>query len=657
MFFKKFAFLFLVSTFYLSHSQSERIDQFGEPTIKEFELQIYDEEPDAPGIILYESGNYYAIPLKRTTSAKLVKEVHRKFKVFDAKKFNSGTVEIPYYDGEGYYAEEIKDYKAVTHNGPVQNFVPDGSFYKTHKSGVGNVLKFTFPNVQNGSILEYSYTIVTPYFYELNGWEFQHALPTLYSKFKTELPFHYRYNRALYGEKKLHIEKAKVNKDGFRLPSDSGFTPTEVALYAMTDIPSFQEEDYMLSRKNYISRIVYEPLTFISFFGGGHAFTRDWKDVDKRFEYDDDFGEQLTKKSYFKRQMSNDILKIEDDLERAQAVYKFIQNRYTWNGRYFNHEIKVKNSYEDKLGSVSAINLSLANALKAAKLDVEPVLISTRENGLPTELYPVLSNFNYVLTLLTLKNKKILLNATNKQAPFGIIPFQTLNVQGRVMDFKKGSYWMPIEPFKQNVLYANGQITANADGGFTGKVNQTSSGYIALGKRNSIEEETLQQYKKTQEKSKEGIEIKDYQLEDLKIIEKPLKENYIITINPELVGDKVILYPFFNKTYISVNPFKMKERSYPMDFGYPFTNTYLISIDLADIYESEQLPKSRTIKLPGDDGECSVTYINEGNKINIRFSMKLNTYRFPSDAYQSLKEYFGTMITMLKDEPIILKKI
>ena len=141
------------------------------------------------------------------------------------------------------------------------------------------------------------------------------------------------------------------------------------------------------------------------------------------------------------------------------------------------------------------------------------------------------------------------------------------------------------------------------------------------------------------------------------MIDKPLKENYNISIKPEIVGDKVVLNPFFHRTYISKNPFRMKERSYPMDFGFPFTNTYIISIDLGDIYNIEQLPKSRSIKLQNNDGECSVTYVAEDNKINIRFNMKLNSYTYPSDAYESLKEFFGTMITMLKEESIILKRL
>ncbi|HLV93495.1 MAG TPA: hypothetical protein VKX34_10260 [Aequorivita sp.] len=650
-------FVFVLLTAFSSHSQSERSDVFGEPTANEFSLKFYEDEPNAPGVILYESGNYYAIPIIKRTSVRLVKEVHRKVKVFDAKKFNYATVEIPYYKGNKYYGEEIKDFKAVTHNDTIQNFVPYNSFYDTQKQGVGNVLTFTFPNVQDGSILEYSYTIVSPYFFDLDGWEFQHSLPTIYSKFKTDLPAHFRYNRILYGDKKLAVERASVRKNGFLLPSNSEHVDTELALYVMENIPSFTEESYMLSRKNYISRIVYEPLAFKAFYGYDQVYTRSWEDVDYRFKIRSDFGEQLTKKRYFRRRLPKDILDVKDDLERAKAVYSFIQENYTWNKRYFNFGIKVKDAFEEKLGSVSAINLSLVNALDAAKLDAKAVILSTRNNGLPTELYPVLSNFNYVVAVLMIDDKKILLDATDKQAPFGIIPFRALNVQGRVLDFKKGGYWMPIEPHEKNIGFINSQIAAQLDGSFKGKVNQTSYGYIALGKRNTIDANTLENYKRNQEKSTAGIEITNHEVDDILLIENPLKESYNVLLEPEKTAEKIIIYPFFHKTYISENPFKMQERSYPMDFGYPFTNTYLISIDLRDVYKIEQLPESRAIKLPNDDGECSVTYAVDQNKINIRFNFKLNKYTYPSDAYESLKTFFATMVTMLKEEPIILEKI
>ncbi|WP_169313457.1 DUF3857 domain-containing protein [Aequorivita sublithincola] len=638
------------------NAQKPRFERFGKPTQEEFALKKYEPEPDSPGIILYESGNYYVKSVG--LGIYLVKEIYRKIKVFDAKKFDYSTVEISYYEGNSWSKEEILEYEAITHNGTEQSVVSESGFFKTQETGSIKTLKFTFPNVQDGSILEYKYTILSPFFYYLNGWEFQHELPTIYSLFQTILPVNLKYNRILYGDQELAIKNLSLKEKGCLLP-DKSKVDSEVHLYAMENIPSFTEENYMLAKKNYVSKLVYEPLSFRSFQidWREQVFTRNWKDVDKRFENDDDFGEQLNQNNYFRRKIPNDILKIENDLDRAKAVYKFIQEEYTWNKRFFNYEIKVKDAFKDKLGSVAAINLSLVNALEAARLNAMPVLLSIRNNGLPTELYPVLSNFNYVLAVLMINDEKILLDGTDKQAPFGLIPFRALNVQGRVMDFSKGSYWMPIEPFKQNIDYVNSQITAQTDGNFTGKVNQAGYGYIALKKRNTIDEESLQEYIKTQQKDKAGIEIEDYQVEGLYVIENPLKENYTISIEPETVGDKVILYPFFNKTYISENPFKMKERSYPMDFGFPFSNTYLISIDLGEVYEVEQLPKSRSIKLPNDDGECSVTYVAEGSKINIRFNMKLNAFRFPNDAYASLKEFFGTIVTTLKNEPITLKKI
>src|SRR5690554_7365927 len=120
-------------------------------------------------------------------------------------------------------------------------------------------------------------------------------------------------------------------------------------------------------------------------------------------------------------------------------------------------------------------------------------------------------------------DKKILLDATDKQAPFGIIPFRALNVQGRVLDFKKGGYWMPIEPHEKNIGFINSQIAAQLDGSFKGKVNQTSYGYIALGKRNTIDANTLENYKRNQEKSTAGIEITNHEVDDILLIENPLR--------------------------------------------------------------------------------------------------------------------------------------
>ena len=637
-------------------SQERQTSEFGKPTEDDFALQIYEKDSTAAAVVLFERGYYHFETVGNYI--KLVKNVYRKVKVFDSKRFDGNVVDIPLYFSDES-RETIGGYKGVTHNNQEKSYIDKDAVFLTSVPEVGPVFRMIFPNIKDGSIIEYNYKIESPFLFNLYGWEFQGNIPKIYSEFIFKIPLAFQFNQVLYGNLPLYLNISEMIKDCVQTSSHALIIGCPITLYAMTDVPAFNGEDYMLSSKNYISRVEFEPkeLKTPSGWRNSKKFSNKWKDVDRLYKKEDNIGKQLNNSRYFKKRLSDSILSITNKLEKAKAIYKFIQNHYTWNGKYYSSETQVKDAFDSKIGSVPEINLSLINALDAADLDVKLMLLSTRQNGLPTELYPVMTKFNYTIAMLTIEGETYLLDATNKQAPFGIIPFQALNVQGRVMDFKKGSYWMPIEPFKQNIDYINSQIKVDENGNFIGKVSQSNSGYIALGKRNTIAEKTLQEFEKSETNIKAGFDIENYQVENISENEQLLIANYDIAIAPEIVGDKTILPPFFTNTYISENPFKMKERSYPMDFGFPFTNTYLVSIDLGEEYEIEHLPSSKTIKLQNDDGECSVIYMGQGNKINVRFTLKLNAYRFPPDTYPSLKDFFANVVTILKEEQIILKKI
>lgn len=648
-------FLFLITFGYSisSFSQDRQTAEFGKPTESDFALQVYEKDSTAAAVVLYEQGYYYFETVGNYI--KLIKKVYRKIKVFDADQFGGSNIDVPLMVSDGA-SERVTRYNALTHNGSIKTFVSRDAVFVTSGPKIGKVFRMVFPNVKNGSIIEYTYRLESPFYFNFKGWEFQGYLPKIYSEFLSKIAGNYRYKRLMYGDHPLDFKSSKIERNCFRPAAHYRAGDCVVSVYTMVDIPAFQKEDYMLAPSNYISRIDFEPLEFVSHYGSTIKFSRDWRDVEKNFKKGDFIGRQLNKNNYFRRRLPDSILLKTNELDKAKAIYSCIQNHYTWDGTYYSSETKVKDAFDSKKGSVPEINLSLINALNAADLDAKLMLLSTRDNGLPTELYPVMTKFNYTVAVLKIDNKTYLLDATNKQAPFGIIPFKALNVQGRVMDFKKGSYWMPIEPYEQNIHYVNSQLTADESGNFIGSVSQANYGYLALAKRNTIEEEKIDNYIKNAQNDKAGIEISDYKVEDINLLEKPLKESYSVVLEPETVGDKVILTPFFHNTYLTENPFKMKERSYPMDFGFPFTNTYLVSIDLGKEYEIDHLPTNRSIKLPRNDGECSVTYITEGNKINIRFNLKLSAYRFQPTAYGSLKEFFGEMITILKDESIVLKR-
>ena len=118
-----------------------------------------------------------------------------------------------------------------------------------------------------------------------------------------------------------------------------------------------------------------------------------------------------------------------------------------------------------------------------------------------------------------------------------------------------------------------------------------------------------------------------------------------------------MLNSYFFDTYFSENPFQYETRNYPIDFGFPITTTYVVNIDLANLYTVAQLPENKMVKLPEDAGDCKVVYASENGKIMVRFTMNLNAYRFQAEGYPMLKSFFETVIKFQNQEPILLEEI
>src|SRR5690554_570434 len=644
------AFIFL---FQNMNAQETYVHTFGEPLQEEYALNKYTPDLEASGVVLYERGNYTIDAVG--DYIRIIKHVHVKMKVFNAKDFKHATIKIPYYLGDKLQ-ENVTNIKAITHNGKTKEFVSQNAVFDAEESQYWSQKKFAFPNVRDGSILEYSYQIESPYFAMFGGWEFMNPLPTIYSELHTEIPGNFNYNRTLYGDRELDVNKAEIKKDcfhlrGFKVPGDC-----ESATYVMKNVPAFSEEKYMLAPSNYMPALKFELVEIIDLDESWNTFAKTWKDVDRRFKNDKDLGRQLKYSEFFKGKLPQDILSISDDIERATAVYHFIQKNMNWNKkiRIFS-DIRVKEAFEEGVGNSSEINLALINSLEAAGLDAKIMMIATRDEALPSKQYPILTDFNYAIAFLQINNQKFILDATDKYTPFGVLPMRDLNVEGRVLDFKKGSYWEPIAPIAKNLHYVNMQLTADNQGIFKGKINEVSTGYISVGKRKKNNDYSKEENTKRKQQKNEGLNISDLTIENAKDLELPYKESYNISLHEQVVADQLFVYPFLMQTYFTENPFLKESRKYPIDFGFPVINNYLISIDVKDQYEILSAPENKLMRLPNNDGELSVVYDVSGTKINIRLSLKLNNHSFPTGAYQSLREFFTELIKIQSEEPITLK--
>jgi hypothetical protein len=70
-------------------------------------------------------------------------------------------------------------------------------------------------------------------------------------------------------------------------------------------------------------------------------------------------------------------------------------------------------------GNVAEINLLLTAMLRYAGLEAYPVILSTTEHGYALEMFPMIRNFNYVITQLKLPGKNMYLDASYPTMAFG----------------------------------------------------------------------------------------------------------------------------------------------------------------------------------------------------------------------------------------------
>ncbi|NOR28416.1 MAG: DUF3857 domain-containing protein [Lutibacter sp.] len=648
----------ILITFLLSintNSQEQINYTFGEPTIDELNLKTYKLDSTANAVILYESGTtefkykYKKVIISTT--------YYKKVKFFNKEGFDQATFEINLYNDDTS-KDNIINIKGITHNNSSKTNLSKTQIFEKKITKNLRTVSFAMPNLKEGSIIEVEYTVETPRLeYNLKSWKFQSTIPTIYSQYKAYIPLNFVYNRMLNGFQKLSVNTTTIEKICLVVPGYSNPASCEVVTYAMENIPAFVEEEYMTDKDNFISMVEFQLSKLKRFDGFVRNYTTTWKDVDHRFKKDKDIGKQLKKMAFFENKLPSQLKLLNSDLEKAKLIYSFIQNHYTWNERngMFNY-VDIRKAYKNKIGDVREINISLINALKAAGLNAELMLISTRDNGTPTKVYPIISEFNYVIAKVNIGATSYLLDATSKLTPFGILPFKCLNSYGRVMDFENESYWFNIVPIKNSKTQFYASLKLNKNGIINGKLRKVSLGYNALLRREEIVGKSKEDIANEFESSFNNLEVIDYTIENKTDIYKPVIETFEVEIEDINNFDKLYLSPFFT-TQHKENPFKQENRLYPVNFGFPFKNAINFSLELPENYKIETYPESKAFVLIQNGGTFNIiTKNHENSRFTLNSTVEINKPIYSNLEYHSLKNLFKHIIKSQKTPIAIQKK-
>ena len=647
---KKIFLLLLLSSSILV-AQKSKSSKMEQTNLEEIKMTIYDKDSTATAVVLYEHANRY--PDKENDEIPRTDYYYR-IKILNKASFDLADISINLYK-----EQKIKDIRAVTYNinenGTVSTtYLSDKNIFTTKERDTWTVKTFTLPNIKEGSVIEYKYSILSPYL-SINDWYFQSDIPKIKSEFDASILGNYNYNIRIIGYLPLDKNEPSIDKRCV-IVDGVGEGACAVYSYGMNDIPAFKEEDHMLSRKNYISRISFDLNSTTTYRGIVTDLTTTWKKADKTLK-DRFFNNQTSKKSFFKKNIPENILSTENTLDRANKVFNFIKNHYTWNSNYWtNEDVKVKKAFNEKTGDVGEINISLYNSLKAANIDANLVVLSTRANGIPTKLYPIIYDYNYVIVQTVIDNKTYYLDATDKFHPFGQVPVRTLNGEARVINFKEKSLWVKLKPKYRSSTNISAKLSLDEEATFTGNLIIRRGGYYASAQRKKISLLSEDNYLEDFEDENENIEVDDYNVENIDDLKKTINENFTIRLNmDESLGNKIRINPFlFDR--IKQNPFKLKERSYPVDFAYSRISNYFLSLEIPENYSIVKLPEDKAISLPNNGGNFILKTKKKGNNINIITRLKIAKEHYSVKEYYALKEFYKQIIISESGYIILEKK-
>jgi hypothetical protein len=649
-----------------SKDNSIRTFKYGKVDVTEFDTKVKGVDSAADAIKLFDVGKgTFEIS---ATSHQFVYNFtrHVRFKVVNKNAQDLANFEVILYNSAvGSGKEDMTSLRGATYNlvnGKVEVSKMTGDAKFTSRLDKNHVeKKFTLPNVKEGSIIEYSYTTVSDFFFALDDWYFQGRYPAKYSAFTITIPEYYMYKPFINGYLEIQQTRAEIISQMYAL-SAAEQTAVQVTKtsYYVEDIPAIKDESFITTIDDYVAKISFEMMA-TKFPGSGYKdYSSTWPKLMFELMNEDQFGRFINRANYEKGFVSGIVKEEKDSVAKMNLIFNYIKKAVKWDGRHtiYTSENSQKAVMEKKTGNSADINLCLLGMLKMAGLICSPVLLSTRENGFHPG-YPMLSKFNNVVIEVQAGGKQYLLDATDEDNLEGLLSYQDLSHQGlRVHVSEKTAEWISLENPNLSSTSIGYNLVLGTDNKFTGNMYFSTDYYEGLRRRKkykgtATEAEFLKNYKA----SKPGLEIVSYKIENLNQPEQALAETMNVTIedNVEDAGNLIYFTPMlYERT--KDNPFNLEDRKFPVDFAYPFQELFKSVIEFPEKYVLDKLPKSEAFALPNNDGAFSIYYIVEGNKIAIRSKISINKPVFSAEEYYTLKEFYKNIVRK-QAEQIVFKKI
>ncbi len=632
--------------------------EFGKIPMEDLQMTVYPKDSSAEAVVLCDYGQYsYSFPNNSPTT--IYYRRHTRIKILKKTGFGRASIKIAILMGELNRSERIRNLKAVTYNledGLIKSYpLEETSIFNEKSSKNLYYQTFTLPQVREGSVIEYSYDIDSEVWYNLRTWDFQKNIPVVWSELRVEIPAYYIFSLTYQSALSLNVNENEQGEDNFL----RGSIRDKYIKYrfGLKDIPALRTEPFVTTIENFRSKLDFELAA--TYFPNDikRDYSQTWEALNETLVTSENFGKQLKKFDAAETIAASLKIQHKDTLALATAAYKHIQTTMQWNEeeRAFTSDVNLNKIYEKRIGNSAEINMMLVRLLRECGIEANPMILSTRSNGKASDLV-LLDRFNYTIAHIVLKGKDVLLDATNGLLTFGMLPVHCLNERGRLIS-KKNSRWIVIkpEPIRRKIII--NEMTIGTDQTIKGTSRISYTGHNGVDFRTAVLKKGKEDFISEYKKNRPNQIIESMQIVNLDSLEESAELNVKTTYSEAytIAGDRLYFSPMLGNGESS-NPFKVKERKYPVDFGVPEEETYIASFSIPDTYIIEELPKQENVMLPNNGGRFLYSCLLDGNTLKITSRVNLKKAIYSEEEYAFLREFYDRIVSKHAEHVIFKKK-
>jgi hypothetical protein len=601
--------------------------------------------PDAAAVYLYRE--------EKTDDQHGFHTLYERVKVFTEKGKSLATVKIPYEKGM-LKITNIQG-RTIHSDGAVIPLTakPDDLVTEKGKGFEEDMVVFTLPSVEVGSILEYRLEIR----YD-DKWLIPPAWEMQQSYFVHKAHYEFDPGRApAYGPNRLmwaitpRDAKIPVVDDKSKITID------------LTDVPPVPDDDWMPPLNTIRERVEF----YYTYAHSGDQFWQNectfWSKAMESF---------ANPSGKLKSAAAGMILPGDTDEQKARKIYAVVtklentmftreKSKQELKKEKLKEIRKAEDVWKDQSGTPNQIALLYVALARAAGLNAWPMWVSPRDERLFDASYFYTDQLTDFIVVLEADKKTIYLDPGQKTCPFGELAWQhTLTGGMRMKENGADLALTPAGSYKNNPVERRAELTVDAAGGIAGTAHIEFAGAEAVYWRQVAIEDGPDELKKRMVESilddlPSGVQIELDHFENLEDYESRLVGEFKISGNLGAPAGKYFILPgLFFETRTN-HPFVVQgQRTTPIDVRYPRSEKDVVTYHLPEGFTVEGSPKSNDVKWPGF-AALAIGSDMENNALKVVRVFARNFTLLGPEAYSDLHDFYLKMASADQQQIVLAR--